>query len=141
RSILTDYTNDVVNWIASPIGGSPGAPNPRTLTGQSGNDSYYLRVGPNNITQVYRNDPTFSGAPEFTFPGAGLDQLIINASAGNDSLTIDLPSGVGLPSAGIVFNGDVGDDTVNIPSPTAPGNPIQINSGTGINTLNFQSGQ
>lgn len=79
------------------------------------------------------------GQPEFTFPGNGLDQLIINAGNGNDSLTIDLPAGVGLPSAGIIFNGDIGDDTINIPSPTA--NAVQINTGTGINTLNFADGQ
>jgi len=65
--------------------------------------------------------------------------LIINAGNGNDSLTIDLPAGVGLPSAGIIFNGDIGDDTINIPSPTA--NSVQINTGTGINTLNFANGQ
>jgi hypothetical protein len=141
RSMLTDYTNDSANWLASPVGGSPGAPNPRTLTGQSTADSYYLRVGPSNITQLYRNDPTFSGPPEFTFPGNGLDQLVINAGAGNDSLTIDLPTGLGLPSAGIIFNGDVGDDTITIPSLTAAANPVQINTGTGINTLNFANGQ
>jgi hypothetical protein len=141
RSILTDYTNDVANWTASPVGGSPGAPNPRTLTGQSSADSYYLRLGPNNTTQVYRNDPTFSGPPEFIFTPSALDQLLINAGGGNDSLTIDLPAGVGLPSSGLIFNGDVGDDTINILTPTAAANPVQINVGTGINTLNFQNGQ
>ena len=140
RYLLNGYTNDAVNWIASNPAPTP-APNAIILSGQSGADNYYLRPGPNNTSQLYRNDPTFTGPPDFVFPRDGLDQLIINAGGGNDTLTIDLPSGVGLPASGLLFNGDVGDDAINILSPTSSANPLQINVGSGSNTLNFQNGQ
>ncbi|HEV8605303.1 MAG TPA: lamin tail domain-containing protein [Tepidisphaeraceae bacterium] len=141
RYLLSGYSNDLANWIASNPAPTPGAPNAIIMSGQGGVDNYYLRLGPNNTAQLYRNDPTFSGPPEFSFPRDGLDQLIIDAGGGNDSLTIDLPGGSGLPASGIIFNGDIGNDTVNILSPTSAANPLRLNVGTGINTLNFQNGQ
>ncbi len=91
-----------------------GAPNgiPATINGTSGPDSYYLRRN-GSLLHVWLNDSA-TGTPDYSTNYASGNQLTFSALGGDDTLIIDNSAGESIPSAGISFDGGIGNDIVNI---------------------------
>ncbi|MEQ1607243.1 MAG: Ig-like domain repeat protein, partial [Pyrinomonadaceae bacterium] len=89
------------------------------------NGSGFLLVTINGVTTTYRN---FVAGPIDT---AGIEEIIVNAAAGNDTVTVLSRSG----SYNIILNGNDDNDTLDAGATLAGAGAIFYNGGLGNDTL------
>ncbi|MFI5377902.1 MAG: fibronectin type III domain-containing protein [Tepidisphaerales bacterium] len=112
------------------------------LTGTAGNDNWYIRRSPTDadVVQIY-NAASVTGTPR-TCTRSQLRSLIINAGAGDDTVTLDYSHGSPLKDGALLFNADAGQDTVKLAGGDLVGaaiNPDPATAGSGSITGYFQT--
>ncbi|MEX2140307.1 MAG: Ig-like domain-containing protein [Pirellulales bacterium] len=113
----------------------PSGPN---FFGTPGDDIFLVRLDPTATNIQVFNDATASRPPVFTAPRASAPQFTFTTGEGNDRVIVDLLNGDPLPSAGISYDGGVGNDMFevrDIGTSTGVLTPSGTTAGTGTVTL------
>ncbi|HJS07349.1 MAG TPA: lamin tail domain-containing protein, partial [Pirellulales bacterium] len=120
RTSQSIYGNEPTNWAGRPA--SPGvadlAQPLTTITGTSGNDTYHV-VRAGSQLHIYENMPPL-GQPTYTSELSALGiSLTINTLGGDDSLTVDTGGQPSLGLAQLIFNAGAGANTLSMVSGSA----------------------
>jgi hypothetical protein len=120
RASQAIFGNEPTNWSGQPA--TPGIDNLAqpltTITGTGGNDTYHVvRVG--SQLHIYENTPPV-GQPTYASELSALGaSLTINALGGDDSLTVDTGGQPSLGIAQLIFNAGAGANSLTLASGSA----------------------
>ena len=82
-----------------------------TATGGGGVDTYVVQLDASGtFLQVWENDPTLAGLPDFVGTLAAISRIAVNTDGGADQLIVDFSNGNPIPTGGIDFDGGTEGD-------------------------------